>query len=98
MKAREFWSRCYVGENRPIPLASRNGETYLWMRKSGDWLYLADRNGDFRAVKEEDNMFQIIIDWLNSIKAGGGITGDFLHEVIPRNIAFDKSAGRWTKT
>ena len=42
MKLQEFWVKFYPADNSKIVMASNNGHEYLWLRKTDEWMYLAD--------------------------------------------------------
>lgn len=95
VKIRDFWFRYLVAPNKQINIASREGKPYLWLRKAGDWIYLADHNGDFRAAKGDESIFKIMADWLNCVKAQTMVLNDFEHPLIVENIAYDKEKKFW---
>lgn len=95
MRLQEFWAKFYPADSRQITIASDNGNAYLWLRKTDEWMYLADANGSFRAAKSDEDLFKVIVDWMNSVKATPEKTADFKHDVIVENIALDPSSGRW---
>jgi hypothetical protein len=95
MKLREFWTKFYPTNSSKIAMASNNGHEYLWLRKTDEWMYLADANGSFRAAKGDENLFKVMVDWMNSIKADKEKVADFKHSVIAENITLDSSSGRW---
>ena len=95
MKLQEFWSKYYPANKRQITIASSNGNEYLWLRKTDEWMYLADANGSFRAAKSDENFFKVIVDWMNSIKADKEKVADFRHSVILENISLYSSLNRW---
>jgi len=95
MKLQEFWTKFYPTTGRKITMASNNGCEYLWLRKTDEWMYLADENGSFRAAKGDENLFKVMVDWMNSIKADRSKTADFVHPFIGENITLDPSSGRW---
>ncbi len=98
MELQQFWRKYYPesGSKEKISIASNNGHPYLWMRKTDKWIYLADGNGDFRAAKGHDNLFKVITEWLNGIKAGQEKLHDFQHAIIKENIAYNAVKGCWT--
>ncbi|MBW1892814.1 MAG: hypothetical protein JRI91_03830 [Deltaproteobacteria bacterium] len=95
MKLQEFWAKFYPADSRQITIASNNGHEYLWLRKTDEWMYLADANGSFRAAKGDENLFKVIVDWMNSIKADKEKVADLKHSVIVENISLDSSLNRW---
>ena len=96
MNLQQFWLRYYPENSQQINLASDNGNPYLWMRKTADWIYLADPNGDFRAAKGDDSLFKVIVEWLNAIRAGREKLNDLKHDIIKENIVYDVERGRWS--
>lgn len=96
MKLQEFWTKFYPANNSKITMASNNGHEYLWLRKTDEWMYLADENGSFRAAKGDENLFKVMVDWMNSIKADKEKMTDLKHPFIAENIIIDSSSGRWT--
>ena len=97
MKLQQFWLKFYPeGNSKQIDLAIKNGVPYLWMRKTAKWIYLADPNGDFRAAKGDDNLFKVITEWLNGIKAGQDKINDLKHSIIKENIEYNAAEGHWT--
>lgn len=98
MNLQQFWLKFYQECNAKgeIYLASKDGTPYLWMRKTADWVYLADPNGDFRAAKTEDNLFKVITEWLNGVRADEKKLDDFCHDVIKDNVTYNPDDGHWT--
>ena len=95
MELQAFWAKFYPTNSSQITIASNNGHEYLWLRKTDEWMYLADENGSFRAAKGNENIFKVIVDWMNSIKADEEKVTDFKHSIITENITLDSSSGRW---
>ncbi len=96
MNLQQFWLKYYPEKDQRINIASDNGNPYLWMRKTDQWIYLADPNGDFRAAKGDDNLFKVIVEWLNAIKAKEDRLDDLKHDEIKENIEYDTARGCWT--
>ncbi len=96
MNLQQFWLKHYSPDNQQINIASNNGSPYMWMRKTAEWVYLADENGDFRAAKKEESLFKVITEWLNAIRADQKKLNDLKHDVIKDNIIFDPDRGRWS--
>jgi hypothetical protein len=98
MKLQQFWLKYYTecNEKGEINIASKNGNPYLWMRKTAEWIYLADPNGDFRAAKADDNLFKVITEWLNGVRADQEKLDDFKHAVIKENVEYNPGEKFWT--
>jgi hypothetical protein len=96
MNLQQFWLKYYPEDNQQINIASNNGHPYMWMRKTAEWVYLADSNGDFRAAKANDSLLKVIVEWLNAIKAGQDRINDLKHDIIKENIEYDAVRGRWS--
>ena len=98
MKLQQFWLKYYTecNEKGEINIASNNGHPYLWMRKTAEWIYLADPNGDFRAAKTDDNLFKVITEWLNGVRADLEKLDDFKHDVIKDNVEYNSDEKFWT--
>ena len=96
MNLQQFWLKYYPENSQRINMAFENDTPYMWMRKTAEWIYLADSNGDFRAAKADDNLFKVIVEWLNAIKAGQERIDDLKHDVIKENIEFSTAKGCWT--
>ncbi len=96
MNLQQFWLKYYTDSNQQINIAANNGRPYLWMRKTGQWVYLADSNGDFRAAKGEDSLFKVIVEWLNAIRAGHEKINDLKHDIIKENIEYDPDRNCWS--
>ena len=96
MNLQQFWLKYYPEDKQQINIASNNGSPYMWMRKTAEWVYLADANGDFRAAKKEESLFKVITEWLNAIRAGQEKLDDLKHDVIKENIFYDNDQGRWS--
>lgn len=98
MNLQQFWLKYYPESGQQINMASKNGHPYMWMRKTAEWVYLADANGDFRAAKANESLFKVVAEWLNAIKAGQDRIDDLKHEVVKKNILFDANRGHWSYT
>ena len=97
MNMQQFWLKYYPeSDQKIIKMAFNNGQPYMWMRKTDQWIYLADSNGDFRAAKGNDNLFKVITEWLNAIKAGQDRLDDLKHDIIKDNIEYDTIQSCWT--
>ena len=96
MDLQQFWLKYYPENSQRINMASKNGTPYMWMRKTAEWIYLADSNGDFRAAKADESLFKVIVEWLNAIKADREKIKELNHDIIKENVEFDVSLESWT--